>query len=632
MFQQPIMLIAPLVLICCLLTIKWLRTESGSVLLDAAVSARYGAKIFLQNQNHTYSLLGLIVVSFIYYYLGTYPAIGFVWGLLAALLSSYFGFMLVTKIEPMTDKLNNLNNLPFYSQHGMLVGVCVISPTLISIIVAFFVLQSIGLQDIELTTSLLTLSFGASVPSILARLGGSVFVACINAFLYQAKKDVDHKFSEANVKVTNSVCITTDLCETFAFSCVATMLSVALSDTDNVERFLFYPLILSLTGILGSVAGLAIAKKITKSWHQVVPITFLITMLICAILGYFIADIVFNFNATFMIGEHLVSGRQLYYCNLVGLIVIGITCFSVQCQTNRLSLQQSNEQTSSYPMLPLQLAGLPILAIALSIWIAFTLAGLIGIAITTSSIVAFTTLVLALDINARRSFTLSYLSAKGQDTDKVKAIVTNSKSLARVYSIIVTTQSAFILLAIYSKTLLLYSPATELDLYSCQPLIILGFLAGILSVYLFLVYGVSTGHRCITRFNNYLSNSDLTKINWHELLNQASSQAVASMRKVALLPILTPAILAFVVTYLKSMQEAWLALGAMILGGIAAGLLFAIVTSLGPTVDKIIDKNFLINQPQLELEATYHDIAAPALTPMMKISSMMSLLLLLAFT
>ena len=199
----------------------------------------------------------------------------------------------------------------------------------------------------DVIDALVALGFGASLISIFARLGGGIFTkgADVGADLVgkvEAGIPEDDPRNPAVIadnvgdNVGDCAGMAADLFETYVVTVGATMVLSALFISSGAADIMALPLIIGGVCIITSIIGTYFVKLgSNNSIMGALYKGFIVTAVLSAGAMWFAMDWALggNMNATFNASGTEFTGRALYYCGLVGLIVTGVIIWITEYYT-----------------------------------------------------------------------------------------------------------------------------------------------------------------------------------------------------------------------------------------------------------------------------------------------------------
>ena len=465
-----------------------------------------------------------------------------------------------------------------------------------------------------------------------------------------------------------------DLFETYAVTIVATMVLSSIFFVGNLSMMI-YPLTIAGACILTSIAGtffvrLGSSKNIMGALYK----GFIATAIFSVIILYPVTEKIIGLDNIYSSTNAQFSGFDLYICGVIGLIITGLIIWVTEYYTGTkfrpvLSIAKSSTTGHGTNVIQglavsLEATTLPVLIIVSGILFTNHIAGLFGIAISVTTMLALAGMVVALDAygpvtdNAGGIAEMSNLPKKvRKTTDALDAVGNTTKAVTKGYAIASAGLGALVLFAAYTEDIKFFSSISGSSLENISvsfelsnPFVVVGLLIGAMLPYLFgsmsmQAVGRAAGAVVIEVRRQFKKIPGIMKRkrkpDYGKLVDLLTKAAIKEMVIPSLLPVLSPIILYFVILMIGGMEAALSSVGAMLLGVIITGLFVAISMTAGggawDNAKKYIEDGKLGGKGSEAHKAAvtgdtvgdpYKDTAGPAINPMIKITNIVALLLL----
>ena len=666
-----------------------LNASAGSTKMQEIASAiQIGAKAYLNRQYKTIAIVGVVVLVIISFAFSILVGIGYLIGATLSGIAGYVGMLVSVQANVRTAEASRkglAHGLSIAFKSGAVTGMLVAGLALLSIAVYYYLLLSNGIDEREIVNALVALGFGASLISIFARLGGGIFTkgADVGADLVgkvEAGIPEDDPRNPAVIadnvgdNVGDCAGMAADLFETYAVTIVATMVLSSIFFHQDLNMMV-YPLSIGGACILTSIIG-TFFVKLGKSKNIMAALYkgFVVTAVTSLIILYPITDYVLGLENIYTISDKTFTGMSLYICGVIGLIITGLIIWVTEYYTGtnyRPVKSVASSSTTGHGTnviqglaVSMEATAVPALIIVGGILLTNYIAGLFGIAIAVTTMLALAGMVVALDAygpvtdNAGGIAEMSNLPKNvRKTTDALDAVGNTTKAVTKGYAIGSAGLGALVLFAAYTEDIKHFSKVAGSNLEGIvvtfdlsNPFVVVGLLVGGMLPYLFGSMGMQAvgraGGAVVVEVRRQFKKipgimKRKAKPDYGRLVDLLTKAAIKEMIVPSLLPVLSPIVLYFFILPIGGQVAALSSVGAMLLGVIITGLFVAIsMTAGGGAWDNakkyIEDGNYGGKGSEAHKAAVtgdtvgdpYKDTAGPAVNPMIKITNIVALLLL----
>ncbi len=664
-----------------------LAADAGTARMqEIAAAIQEGAKAYLNRQYMTIGIVGVVILVLLSLLLGIRTGIGFLIGAALSAAAGYVGMNVSVRANVRTAQASRQGlaaGLDIAFKSGAITGMLVVGLGLLGVgLYYLFLRATLPGDDLRpVLEAMVALSFGASLISIFARLGGGIFTkgADVGADLVgkvEAGIPEDDPRNPAVIadnvgdNVGDCAGMAADLFETYAVTIVATMLLAAIFFAPPARDFLMMlPLAIGGVCIATSVVGTYYVKLgpdqgIMRALYKGLAVTGALSVVAVFVVIVALAGLT---TPLAMVSGLSVTGFGLFLCALVGLAVTGFIVVITEYYTSTeyrpvRSIAQSSTTGHGTNVIQglavsMEATALPVVVIAVGIIVANLIAGLFGIAIAATTMLALAGMIVALDAygpvtdNAGGIAEMADLPKEVRvTTDALDAVGNTTKAVTKGYAIGSAGLASLVLFAAYTEDLKHYFPTLDVRFALQDPYVVVGLFIGGMLPYLFGAMGMTAVGRAAgsvvvevrRQFKEIPGIMEGTaKPDYGRAVDLLTKAAIREMIIPSLLPVLAPVVLYFVIDAIAGQTAAFTSVGAMLLGVIVTGLFVAIsMTSGGGAWDnakKYIEEGHHGGKGSEAHKAAvtgdtvgdpYKDTAGPAVNPMIKITNIVALLLL----
>jgi K(+)-stimulated pyrophosphate-energized sodium pump len=681
-------------------------SQGNKRMIEIATAIQEGAQAYLSRQYTTIGIVGVVIFVLLAVALSIPVAIGFLIGAVLSATAGFIGMLVSVRANVRTAQASSRSlgaGLDMAFKAGAITGMLVAGLALLGVAIYYVILTGpfqLAPNDRIVIDALVALGFGASLISIFARLGGGIFTkgADVGGDLVgkvEAGIPEDDPRNPATIadnvgdNVGDCAGMAADLFETYAVTLVATMVlsTIYFATNPALPYIMLYPLAIGAVCVVTSIIGTFFVRLgANQSIMGALYKGLIATGVLSLVALYPVTDALIGMNTQLTATGVTFTGMSLFYCGLVGLAVTGLIIIITEYYTGTdyhpvrsiAAASKTGHGTNVIQGLAIsmQATAAPAIVIVAGILVTYSLAGLYGVAIATTTMLALAGMIVALDAfgpvtdNAGGIAEMSNLPASvRKTTDALDAVGNTTKAVTKGYAIGSAGLGALVLFAAYGEDLKYfinqanaagstqyeYFKGVVVDFSLSNPYVVVGLFLGGLLPYLFAAMGMTAVGRAAGAIveevrRQFRENPGImqnkSKPDYGRAVDLLTKAAIKEMIIPSLLPVLSPVVCYFAIYYIagggvEGKSAAFSAVGAMLLGVIVTGLFVAIsMTSGGGAWDnakKYIEEGHYGGKGSEAHKAAvtgdtvgdpYKDTAGPAVNPMIKITNIVALLLL----
>jgi K(+)-stimulated pyrophosphate-energized sodium pump len=645
-------------------------------------AVQQGATAYLNRQYTTIAGVGVVLFVVLIFLQNIAVAAGFAIGGLLSGAAGYIGMNVSVRAnarvaEAARGGVSKALSVAF--RGGAITGLLVVGLALIGLS-GYYGLLTAVFNDSDKTAvdALVGLSFGGSLISVFARLGGGIFTkaADVGADIVgkiEAGIPEDDPRNPATIadnvgdNVGDCAGMAADLFETYVVTAVAVMLLGVLIFKESTQVAL-YPLVLGAVAIIASIIGtFAVRSKagnVERALYQGLIVSGVLAAAAFAPITYWMMRSIHITVTSAAAPKWL----HFYLCALIG---IGITAFLFLITDFYTSTRFSPVKKTAKASITghatniiqgfgsgLQATALPAIVIALGIFGAWKLAGggtdgIYGIGIAVMGQLSLMGLIVALDAfgpitdNAGGIAEMAELPQEVRDvTDPLDAVGNTTKAVTKGYAIGSAVLAALVLFAGFrqeladkSKTPLTGAHALTFGIN--EPPVLIGLLLGGLMVCLF----ASLSIEAVGRAGGAVVEEVRRQFKEHPGIMEGTeqpdyAQCVDIVTRTAQREMILPSLLPIALTVIVGVISTQV-LGGLLIGVIVVGLFFAVLMTAGggawDNAKKLIEDGAFGGKGSEAHAASvtgdtvgdpFKDTAGPAINPMIKVANIVAILII----
>ncbi len=647
---QPFIIFVPIILAVgySIYLIYWLmkKPRGDAKMIEISKAIQEGATAYLNRQYKAVAIVAAILFVGMGLALSWMTAIAFLVGGVASAITGYIGMNVAVRANARTTAAAKKGLFPALQvafRAGSVTGLLVTALGLLAVAGMFFLIP----EEAVRTQALIGLSFGASLISIFARLGGGIYTKAADVGTDLVGK-VEANIPEDDPRnpgvvadlvgdnVGDCAGMAADLFETYAVTLTAGILLGATTGE------VMLPLVLGGVSIVASILG-----------------TFFVRLgknksIMGALYKGLIASLLFSaFGFYFVIQQMFPDNTMNYYlCALIGLAVTGLMVFITDYYTStkyRPVKQIAKASDSGHGTniimgiaVGMESTLLPAFVIVAGILLSFGLAGIFGIAIASVAMLSVAGIIVSIDSfgpitdNAGGIAEMSGQPEKVRKiTDSLDAVGNTTKAVTKGYAIASAGLAALVLFSSYA------SEVENANFDLAKPEVLAGLLLGVAMVYIFSSLTLrAVGKTAATIVDEIRRQFREIKGIMQGTAKPEYGKAVDIVTRAAIKEMIIPALIPIVGVLFVGFVLGANALGGLLMGIIVGGLFLALSMTTGggawDNAKKYIEEGNYGGKGSDAHKAAvtgdtvgdpYKDTTGPAINPLIKVANIIALLI-----
>ena len=617
-----------------------MKASTGNERMNEIASAiQEGAKAYLNKQYKTIAIVGVVVVVILFFLFGMklIAPVGFIIGAVLSGIAGYVGMLVSVQANVRTTEASRESlgaGLKIAFKAGAITGMLVAGLALLGLAVYYLLLTGpMGADERGVIDGLVSLSLGASLISVFARLGGGIFTkgADVGGDLVgkvEAGIPEDDPRNPATIadnvgdNVGDCAGMAADLFETYVVTIAATMILGSIL-FGTVGQLALYPMAIGAVCIVTSIIGTFFVKlgkgstNVMGALYKGLIVTGVLSIGAIGAVTHFLIGLGTIEESWTQVDDNTrvaFTGAALFACAVVGLVITGLIVMITEYYTGTkyrpvksvAAASESGHGTNVIAGLAVSMeaTAIPALIIVAGIIITFSLAGLYGIAIAVTAMLGVAGMIVALDAfgpvtdNAGGIAEMAELDPEVRNTtDALDAVGNTTKAVTKGYAIGSAGLGALVLFAAYYQDIIYFSGQTgnplsgvTVDFSLTNPYVIVGLFIGGLLPYLFGAWAMQSVGRAASAIVEEVRRqfkadpgimAGTSRPDYAKAVDLLTGAAIKEMIKPSLLPILAPIVLYFAIYFIAGTEQALASLGAMLMGVIVTGLFLALSMTAG---------------------------------------------------